>query len=78
MELDKIKELIGGILSLDISEIEKLNEHTRLFSDLGMDSLDLFQLVVEAEAYFGISLNENAIPTIKTIGDAAELVRRMV
>ena len=75
MELEKIRELIAGITLRDISEI---HEHTRFLKDLGMDSLDVFQLIVEMEAYFGVDIPEAALHKIKTAGDAAEFARKFV
>jgi acyl carrier protein len=75
MELEKIKEITAGLMTRDISE---LNAHTRLSKDLAMDSLDVCQLIVEVEAYFGIDISDGAIERIRTIGDAAELVRALV
>ncbi|MCL2703521.1 MAG: phosphopantetheine-binding protein [Defluviitaleaceae bacterium] len=74
MELEKIKEIVSGLMSRDVSEV---TEHTRFFKDLGMDSLDVFQLVVEVEAYFGIDIAEGAIERLATVGDAAELVKSL-
>ena len=71
MELEKIKELVAGLMALDIGEIRG---DTNFFTDLGMDSLDLLQLIVEIEACFGVVIGENHIPSIKTAGDAAKLV----
>ena len=71
MELEKIREIVAELMSRDVSEI---NEHTRFLRDLGMDSLDVFQLMVEVEAYFGIDIRVEAISGIKTVGEAAELI----
>ena len=74
MELEKIREIVAGMTQRDMSEIQ---EHTRFSRDLGMDSLDVFQLTVELEAYFSMDIPENALAKIKTIGDAAELLKTL-
>ena len=74
MELEKIREITAGLTMRDMSEIQ---EYTRFFKDLGMDSLDVFQLAAEIEVYFGVDIPEEALEKIKTVGDAAKLVESL-
>ena len=74
MELEKIRELTAGFTMRDLSEI---HEHTRFLKDLGMDSLDVLQLIVEIETYFGVEFGDEAQREIKTVGNAAEMVRKL-
>jgi len=71
LELEKLKSFISELMSVDINSI---TENTRFFADLGMDSLDVFQLVAEAEAYFGVHIPDAAAKAVKTIGDAVNLI----
>ncbi|MDR1704799.1 MAG: acyl carrier protein [Clostridiales bacterium] len=73
IELDKIRELTADIMSISI---DKISENTHFIKDLGMDSLDIFQLVAELEDAFGIDIPEAAIKNIKTVKDAVELAMR--
>ena len=43
MDLEKLKEIISQVLSVDANEI---TEETRITEDLGADSLDLYQIVL--------------------------------
>ncbi|WP_125154182.1 acyl carrier protein [Clostridium rectalis] len=68
MIFEKIKKIIteqlsieGGTITLDTS-----------FEDLGVDSLDLFQIVIEIEEEFDIQIED--AETIKTVGDAVKFV----
>ena len=45
MIIDKVLEIIGEQLGIDVQE---LNTETS-FEELGVDSLDLFQIVIEIE-----------------------------
>jgi acyl carrier protein len=74
MELDKIIEITAELMSVSIDEI---NENTRFVKDLGMDSLDIFQLAAEIEDSFGIDIPEDAMKTVKTVKDAAEMLKRL-
>lgn len=71
MELDKVKELLAGLMSRDISQIDENTD----FRTLGMDSLDLLHLIVEAEAYFNITIPEPTLPTLRTVGDLVGILR---
>jgi acyl carrier protein len=68
MVFEKVKEIIVDQLGLDSEEITM--ETT--FEELGVDSLDLFQIVIEIEEAFNIRI-ENA-ESIKSIKDAVEFI----
>ena len=68
MILEKIKEIIAEQLNLDQ---ETITEDTS-FEDLGLDSLDLFQVVIEIEEEFDIQIED--AESIKTVKDAVKFV----
>lgn len=72
MIIDKILEIIGEQLGIDVQE---LNTETS-FEELGVDSLDLFQIVIEIEEEFDIQIED--AESIKTIGDAVKFVEERV
>ena len=53
MELDKIKEIVAGVLHVDENSI---TADTKFVDDLGADSLDLTSIVMEIEEQFGIEI----------------------
>ena len=67
MVFEKVKEIIVDQLGVEEDEITL--ETT--FENLGVDSLDLFQIVIEIEEEFNIKI-ENA-ESIKSVKDAVEL-----
>lgn len=73
MELEKLKEIIAEVLSVDPREV---TEQTRFVEDLCADSLDVYQIVMEIEETFGIGISEEEIEKISTVGEAMELIRR--
>lgn len=73
MELEKIQEIVAGILNVDPSEVTPDATFT---GDLGADSLDLFQIITEAEDLFGITIEEDQLENIVTVGDALEAIRK--
>jgi acyl carrier protein len=55
-----------------------LNPSDRLYEDLGAESADVLNIVVTVEEKFGIKIDDADVPSIRTISDLHELVRRMV
>jgi acyl carrier protein len=49
---------------------EKVNENTSFINDLGADSLDTVELVMELEDEFDLSIPDEEAEKIKTVGDA--------
>lgn len=43
-------------------------------ADLGVDSLVVMETVAELEDYYGLSLPDDELPKIKTVGDVKNLV----
>ncbi|MBR5337235.1 MAG: acyl carrier protein [Lachnospiraceae bacterium] len=75
MELEKLKEIIAGVLNVDVNEI---TPETTFKEDLGADSLDVFQIIMELEDTFGISIENEAVEQIVTVGDAATQIKEAV
>ena len=56
-------------------EEESLSEDT-VFSDIGADSLDLFQIISALEEAYDIEIDPDAAEQIKTIGQAMEYIAK--
>jgi acyl carrier protein len=52
----------------------RIGEETRFKEDLDADSLDLYELVMELEDRYGISVSEEQASRIETVGDAVDFV----
>lgn len=68
MILEKIKKVIATQLGIEEEEI-KLETS---FEDLGVDSLDLFQIIIELEEQFGVQIED--AESIKTVEDAVNYI----
>ncbi|MDD2417751.1 MAG: acyl carrier protein [Oscillospiraceae bacterium] len=66
MTFDKVKEIVLNCLKCDEGDITL---EADLTNDLGADSLDAVDLIMELEDAFGISFPEDAAIKIKTVGD---------
>ncbi len=66
---DKVKEIIVNNLKLDES---KVVESASFKDDLGMDSLEQAELIMEFEKNFDCEIPEDAAEKIITVGDAVK------
>jgi acyl carrier protein len=75
MNRDEVMTLVRGHLAeeLEIDE-SKIEDGTRFKEDLDADSLDLYELVMELEDNYGISVSEEQAAGIKTVGNAVDFV----
>jgi acyl carrier protein len=69
--LTLVRDHLAEELEVDAAEI---GERTRFKEDLDADSLDLYELVMELEDRYGISVSEEQAARIETVGDAVEFV----
>ena len=72
MELEKLKEIIADVLSIDAEDI---TEETSFADDLGADSLDVAQIMIGISDEFCIDIPDHTIEGIQTVGDAVEAIR---
>ena len=75
MNKDEVFDLVRGHLAEEL-EVDpgKIGEGTRFKQDLDADSLDLYELVMELEDNYGISVSEQQAARIETVGDAVAFV----
>ena len=71
--LDKIISIIREQLNIEDAEI---TEETSFKDDLGVDSLDLLELVMAFEEEYNIELNPEELEGIVTVGDIAEFIKK--
>ncbi len=69
--LTLVREHLAEELEVDAA---KIGEGTRFKQDLDADSLDLYELVMELEDTYGISVSEEQAAKILTVGDAVAFV----
>ena len=78
MEFDKIREVIISQMDAAGRNLEKdsIRAETTFIEDLGADSLDIFQIITELEEIFEMEFDDAEAENIKTVGDAAEYVKK--
>ena len=67
----KVKEIIVEKLGVDESEVKS---EASFANDLGADSLDTVELIMDFEKEFGISIPDEAAEKISTVGDAIAFI----
>ena len=72
---EQIIDIIASKLGVPVSEITPEASFT---GDLGADSLDTVELIMDFEKKFSISIPEEDTDQIKTVGDALSYIHQKV
>lgn len=67
----RVKAIIVDKLGVEESEVKP---EANFINDLGADSLDTVELIMEFEKEFGISIPDDQAEGIKTVGDAISYI----
>ena len=67
----RVKAIIVAKLGVEESEV---TTEARFTNDLGADSLDTVELIMEFEKEFGISIPDDQAEKIGTVGDAVSYI----
>lgn len=68
---EKVREIIVEKLNCEPSEVVA---EANFANDLGADSLDTVELIMEFEKEFDMQIPDNEAQTIKTVGDAISYI----
>jgi acyl carrier protein len=66
---DKVKDIIIDKLG---AEDDKIIESASFMDDLGADSLDTVELIMELEEEFGLEIPDEEAEKLATVGDAVK------
>lgn len=69
----KVKAIIVDKLGVDVAEV---TEEASFTNDLGADSLDTVELIMEFEKEFDIQIPDDKAETISTVGDAISFIEQ--
>ena len=56
---------------------ERVTEDAKMVDDLGADSANLMMLVMDLEAEFDLTVDDDAIGTIRTVGDIVDAIMKV-
>ena len=68
---DKVKDIIIDKLG---AEDDKITESASFMDDLGADSLDTVELIMELEEEFGLEIPDEEAEKLTTVGDAVKYI----
>lgn len=70
--LKKIREIIADQLNI---EADTITEETAFKEDLGVDSLDLFEIVMAFEEAYGIEIPSEDLEGLTTVGSVMNYLK---
>lgn len=72
---EKVRAIISDKLNVDQEEIKM---ESSIVDDLGADSIDLIELIMNLEEEYGISISDEEAVKLKTVGDVVEFINSQV
>ena len=70
---EQVKDII--VNKLGVSE-DEVKEDASFVEDLGADSLDIVELIMDMEEEFGIEIPDEAAEKIRTVGEAVQYIEK--
>ncbi|MCH7751824.1 MAG: acyl carrier protein [Planctomycetes bacterium] len=71
--IERVTDIVSEQLGVDK---DKINADTSFVNDLGADSLDTVELVMELEEEFDVNIPDDAAEKIQTVGQAVEFIEQ--
>lgn len=73
MIFEKLQEMIVQQLNLSKSDVTLASD---IIKDLGADSLDIVEVLMNVEDEWDIDIDDDDIPAIKTVGDVVSCIEK--
>ena len=70
---DKLSEALANQLGIDKASI---TPNSKIIEDLGADSLDVVELLMNLEEEYNISIGEDEARSVQTVGDFVALIEK--
>ena len=71
----RVKRVTADLLKVDRA---KVSEGSRFVEDLGAASIQSIELAAAFEEEFGIEMDQDEALSVKTVGDAATYIRKII
>ena len=68
-----VKKSIARITSIDLGRI---SDHASYKDDLGLDSLTILEIAVDAEYHFRVKISDDDLGEIRTVDDTVRMVQQ--
>ena len=75
--MSKLRDEIASVIAeiADVEDPASITDEQHLYEDLGIDSMQALEIVLEMEKRLGLKIPENKLSTIKTLADAVKVAR---
>ena len=74
--MNELKEKVLSFLGEYVQLEDSVNEDSQLIADLGLNSLTLMEIVNDAEEAFSITIDDNELVQLVTVGDVIRLLEK--
>jgi len=71
--LERLKKLLAEVYDGEI-DILSVTEETRVVEDIGMKSIAMLYMAMAIEGEFNVSLTNEDLPKMQTVGDIVKLI----
>lgn len=75
MVFEKLQEIFANQFGIDA---ETITETTDIVGDLGADSLDVVEMLMTLEDEYGITIEDEKVAEMKTVGDVVRCVEGLI
>ncbi len=75
MSLEKIRSIISDQIGM---EADQINLSSEFKEDLGIDSLDIFEIIMELEETYGIEIPTEDLEEMKKVSDLVHYIDRKI
>lgn len=78
-KMDNLEETIKKIMAKSfLVKIDRLTDDTHLINDLDVDSLGVFEMVINLEDEFGIEFKDKELLKFETVGEAVKVLVQLI
>jgi acyl carrier protein len=68
-----LADIVNEVAGVDVDDVQL---DKSFVDDLDVDSLSMVEVVVEAEEKFGVTIPDDQVKNLKTVGDAVAYIER--
>lgn len=72
LAVERVRKVLSGFLKIKIDEVQ-LDSH--LINDLGIDSVDFWEVIAKMEKEFEIKVPQGEVPPVVFVRDIVQLVK---
>lgn len=75
MILEKLRDLVAEQMNI---KRESVTPESDIIKDIGADSLDIVEMLMNVESEWGIVIDDEDIESIKTVGDVIKCIESKI